>query len=323
MKIPLVEIMEWLKTRNKKRWVFYLAAPVVIYLLAVQAMEKRKARELAEQTHELDEKLPGVKLIVNRDDSWVVYQNGTKILADGMGIVGVTWQDAQEQPKLFAIRGLDEKDYPLVVFFNKSGFDISGDVVTARRAADGSIVAENTERGRKLRHAVANRSGGFTLYWDVADQPKVTISDEEWQSNYVGMKKVPTPEELDKMTDEELSTFGLKRVTRDDLIKSTKSGVKGRAFKILSIGGVAVTGTAHVFRGRIEPFAKFDPKDQRLVDSTSTDKDGNFVFPLPAGTYTIVIEHNGIVRGVPLLDGSWAETIVKDEWVDLGFRVTW
>jgi len=68
----------------------------------------------------------------------------------------------------------------------------------------------------------------------------------------------------------------------------------------------------HVFRGRVQPFEKPDPKHPALVRVVRPGKDGRFELELPPGEYTLVLEIDGkLYLNNWLEDGSWAITEVK------------
>ncbi len=49
----------------------------------------------------------------------------------------------------------------------------------------------------------------------------------------------------------------------------------------------------HVFKGKVEPFEKPDPKHPQLVTIAKPDKTGVFRVPLAPGEYTVVAEIDG------------------------------
>ncbi|MEX0718648.1 MAG: hypothetical protein WD066_18790 [Planctomycetaceae bacterium] len=76
------------------------------------------------------------------------------------------------------------------------------------------------------------------------------------------------------------------------------------------------TVPVHVFRGRVEPFHKPNPKHPALVKIVKADRMGRIELPLPPGEYTAVLElDSGLYLNNWLEDGSWAIFEVKPkEW---------
>ena len=80
----------------------------------------------------------------------------------------------------------------------------------------------------------------------------------------------------------------------------------------------------HVFKGKVKPFDKPDPKHAQLVKVVQADKDGAFKLALPPGEYTVVAEISGkmylnIVQG----DGTWATVKVEaDKWTTFNVEET-
>lgn len=74
----------------------------------------------------------------------------------------------------------------------------------------------------------------------------------------------------------------------------------------------------HIFRGRLQPFEKPDPRHPALVKISQPGKDGRLELALPPGEYTLVLEIDGrLYLNNWLEDGSWAITEVKPgHWTD-------
>jgi len=74
----------------------------------------------------------------------------------------------------------------------------------------------------------------------------------------------------------------------------------------------------HVFKGRVQPFEKPDPKHPALVKIVRPDKNGRFELALPPGEYTLVLDIAGrLYLNNWMEDGCWAITEVKPgRWTD-------
>lgn len=199
------------------KWAMVLAFVCVVPYLAFQNMKARTAAE------ELDATVPGLK--ISRDASKVYYLDGSTKPPDGFAITVMTADDYKNSPDTFKKSGYIPKpeDLPVVVFFNLSGFDSSGDPGIIRRAADGVILFELKDKpAARLRTAHVHRNGKFTIY--SAEAPPATIEEEDWYRDYMGVQApVPLPpqETLDKMTPEELAKIGLTRVNEAEYVKKT------------------------------------------------------------------------------------------------------
>ena len=81
----------------------------------------------------------------------------------------------------------------------------------------------------------------------------------------------------------------------------------------------AANAPVHVFAGTLQPVAAIDPAAPAYRGTVMTDAEGRFQIALPAGTYTLVTEHDG----APYLncqdgDGAWcATTISAGTWAEL------
>lgn len=76
------------------------------------------------------------------------------------------------------------------------------------------------------------------------------------------------------------------------------------------------TVPVHIFRGRIQPFVKPNPKHPALVKIAKPDRMGRIELPLPQGEYTAVLElETGLYLNNWLEDGSWAIFVVEqNKW---------
>src|SRR4051812_26084693 len=104
----------------KKYWWIALLGTFWIPYLAFQNMEKRKAREEAlrnadaeEVVRQLDDRVPGVALVLRGRDIYVRYQNNAEAHTNGLGIAVLPWDDFQANPDRLQKAGYqpDEQDF--------------------------------------------------------------------------------------------------------------------------------------------------------------------------------------------------------------------
>jgi hypothetical protein len=320
---------------KKYWWVVLLAIPVVPYL-AFQQMKERKAREAeahqaedAGTAYPLDDRVKGLTLVMHQDAGVVGYLNGDSHWADGIGIAVLTWEDQRGAPdrlkKIYA--GPKEEDFPVVVFFNLSGFDSTGEPGVIRRAKDGSVVAQAKDRppGR-LTQAVAGRDGTWTGYV-LRGKAGFTIRPDDFYRLYVGVEppaRQPSPEELDKMSEDQLKKLGVRKMTRAEYVKQAKTGIRGEVVRLAGSDKAVepVECDVYAFRGKVEPGKKLSLALNNLVaDTAKSDKDGKFELAVPPGVYTLAVYADGEMRSNSLRPGRWPTVTVKDKWVDYNFRM--
>lgn len=329
----------------RRNWKYALLALLFVPYFTWEAMKERKAKELNESLVVIDEKMPNLKLVFNEKNvpGEVQYGDGKRLPLDGYGMATMTWEDFQKQVDRFGEVGksLKEADFPVVVFFNSSGFDATGDPMVVRRVKDGEVVMETNNRPKMVRFMLPVRDGGFKVFvW--GSKEATVVTEEEWYRTFVGVeppKKLPPPEELEKMTDEQLQKLGIQRMTKEEIEKKgikvpekvqqpadsqEKSGLRGKVFKVGGIPALQpLAVTVHVFEGKdIKPFAKIDGNSPQPKKSTKADKDGSYAIALPAGVYTVVVEHQGKLLGNAIKQDSWPSITVGNDWKSYEFRVS-
>jgi len=327
----------------RRNWKYGLLALLFVPYFTWEAMKERKAKELDESAIVIDEKLPDLKLILNAKNvpGEIQYGDGKRLPLDSYGVATLTWEDFQKQVERFGEAGkaLKEADFPVVVFFNSSGFDATGDPMVVRRAKDGDVVMELKSRPPMLRFMTPGRDGSFKLFTWGSKEPTI-VKEDEWYRKYVGVeapKALPKQEELDKMSDEQLKALGIQRVTQPDKKDKEqppsggnpsntqeKTGLRG---KVLKVGGIPaiqpLSVPVHVFAGKdVKPFAKIDVNGTRPAASTKSDKDGAYAVALPPGRYTVVIEYQGTLVGNAIKPDVWPSVTVGDDWKEYEFRVS-
>ena len=330
----------------RRNWKYALLALFFVPYFTWEAMKERKSEELDESATVIDEKLPDLKLIFNSKNvpGEVQYGDGKRLPLDGYGMAVLTWDDFQKQVDRFGDVGnsLKEYDFPVVVFFNSSGFDATGDPMVVRRAKDGELLIETKGRPKMVRFMAPLRDGGFKLFfW--GSKEATTVSEEEWYRTFVGIeppRELPSPEELEKMTDEQLQKLGIQRMTKEELKKKgikpppeksgtpqatqEKTGLTGRVFKVGGIPAIQpLAVTVHVFDGEdVKPFPSINANSPQPLKSTKTDRDGSYAVALPPGRYTVVIEYNGRLLGNAIKQESWPSVSVGEDWKTYEFRVS-
>lgn len=318
----------WLKDKiqaNPKTSLFLIVAALVyIPYSAYQHMLARKAQELGEKEVRLDDQVDGVVAVLDNTDflGKVRYQDGTLLPRDGLGAAVLTWADFTKAPDRLGgnpgVKGLTEKDFPVVAFFNSSAFDATGMPTALRRARDGSAVFQTAVR--PVRLLLPLRSGDFKVV-DAAGEKLVKADD--WYAAYANLPPAdqPTATQLDQLSDEQLQKLGLRRRLKAD----DAAGVRGFAVKV---GGVerAVEPAAGVhllvYPGEVKPVRRLEelPKN---VDGVTTAADGSYRIPLKPGTYTlVVVDAAGVPHGNAVSDSSWPTfTVAENKWLDYEVRV--
>lgn len=281
---------------------FVLTAVLFVSGVAVVAYLVDESRRRT--AYPLDDEVVGVKLVVPESGApSVVYQNGVKILADGLGVAAITWEDYTKFPARLDDSGakFPRQDFPLVVFFNATGFDATGVPVVVRRASDGELLYRRDDAPSRLALVTPLRDGRFRITPTYLDRVSGTfvVSDERWYTAYMGRQPAPAPS------------------------PSQESGLRGRVWVV---GGATAPSPGvrlpyHVLRGKVEPYARYDRDDGRLVLSGMTGDGGEFSVALPAGAYTFVVELDGVMRGNAFDRKVWPSVEVKTSWVDYEVRL--
>lgn len=328
----------WFRRNGK----YVLLGLLFVPFLAFQAMKERKEKEAAAAVSEqpADDLVPGLKSRLSKAGDTFVYQDGTELPHDGLGYAVLSWDDYQKNPDRFQKAGFvaQEADFPVVVFFNLTAFDASGDPGVVRRAKDGSVVFELKDRPRKqVARMTPLRDGTFKVFF--RDGSADVVSEDAWYRTYMGVEpapKLPPGDELDKMSPDQLAKLGLARMTKDDFQKKfggavpappeppagQKSGVKGVVIQVGGVPAVQPVGKVDVYAlaGAVDPVASVKA-DPRVANKATTDASGGFVLPLPAGAYTIVVEVDGKALGNAVKQDRWPTVTVGGDWVDYEFRV--
>ena len=103
-------------------------------------------------------------------------------------------------------------------------------------------------------------------------------------------------------------------------------GIRGRVIKLVGdftmdppMGErVPQSVPVHVFKGRVKPQDKPDPRHPQLLRIVKSGRDGRFELALPPGEYTLVAEIDGkLYLNNWADDGCWAPVTVKPgKWTE-------
>lgn len=133
----------------------------------------------------------GVKLTLVRVSSGVsvIYGDGTAIKADGVGGKVLTFEEYKQTPHRFKSLGITipETSFPVVIFYNSSGFDATGLPVAIRQAADGAMVWAAGPRILNRPCFVFEHDGGAKRMALFADGTTGYISPEDWVNRYLSV----------------------------------------------------------------------------------------------------------------------------------------
>lgn len=173
---------------HKTTTVLVVVGLCLIPYWAYQAMLERKARERNQQAVEIaPDRAPGLRISFD-NSAWrglVQYQDGTQKPQDGLAILVLTHEDAVKSP-YYPLLSDKPTDYPLVVFFNSTGFNAQVPPVMVRRAADGEVIHTGDVGKGFVRLALPQPNGKVRILTDLDDRPH-EISQETWLYGYMGM----------------------------------------------------------------------------------------------------------------------------------------
>lgn len=325
---------------NKKKSAVVAAALVMIPYLSFQNMKERKAAEAAARVLDvkLDDRVEGVSARFNKGTDTFTYQDGSTQPADGLAFAVLTADDIGPNAERFAKVGYvpDTKDFPVVVFYNPSGFDNTGDPSAIRRAKDGSAVFRVKDRPpQQVAGVTPNRDGSFRVFF--RDGTEAAVPEDAFYRAYMGTEpadKIPTPAELDKMSDDELKKLGLTRMPRAEYEKKNgaltgpaargigKGGIKGTVIEVGGVPPVKPLGcTVMLLGGAVRPT---DDWAAKKIGTCIADEKGHYSFTAGPGTYTVVVlahPQDKKPRGNAVNPAVWPAVTVGEEWLEYEFRV--
>lgn len=173
----------------------------------------------------------GIRVRVDSSGRGIVaYRNNTQLPADGLSFAVVTLEDHNKDKERLApfLALVSPGDWPLVVFFNASGFDASGEPVAIRRVADGGELYRPIAADKAVALALPRRAGGFVVYH--RDGGVGEVNERDWVEKYLRLPYQPTPSEkdLEKLSDEELKKLGYERLPLEEARKRGLVDDKGK-----------------------------------------------------------------------------------------------
>lgn len=245
--------------------------------------------------------LPGVTATIGRDYDlgMVTYKDGAKFPRDGIAVQALTWPDYQKARSDYDWPGKAplEEDFPLLLFFNATGFDASGQPVAVRRASDGRQIYADPGPG-PVRLVVPDGTS-FKVWGPTGVTPKV-LTQAEWARDYMSLD-VGAPTLPDK------GKSGL------HVTAASPGGPTGTTPQAGVMLYVTTTEALHFLNEGVK------------IDSLAhwmTDKDGKVDIPLPAGhPYVLFTLIDGKPVGNAVAPGAFPAVDTKDGWVDYEFRL--
>lgn len=149
---------------------------------------------------------------------YIIYKNGKKVPRDGFAVALTTWEDYQKRPELFKNATRVEKaDFPVLLFYNASGFDVSGIPCAIRRVADGQLLGHASDVAL-VRLMLPNRNGTYTVIH--VDGTARTVDEKTWMREYMRVDRpdgpLHAPKEFEKLSNEELERLGYERLTPEE-----------------------------------------------------------------------------------------------------------
>lgn len=156
---------------------------VLIPYFTFQAMEERVEKERTRQTLLLDEEFP-VKLTWNRLDRFgeLTFLDGSIQPCQALG-VELLRRDEYQSRSWSSRVPLGDTIFPVVVYFNGSGFDVGGVPERIVRATDGHVLYERLNRPFPVRYLVPRHDGKLTVVFD--NGTTKTVTPEEWVRDFV------------------------------------------------------------------------------------------------------------------------------------------
>lgn len=234
----------------------------------------------------------------------VTYLDKTVHPCDGYGMLVLTWDDYKAQEERFAaMSSLIPESFPVVLFFNASGFDTTGDPIVVRRVANGQVVFSSQRAVPLVRRCIPQRDGSFLVV--NADGTSQTVSERVWYTKYMGLQEQQPVTEKPPSPDEPKPA-------------EMKTGLRGQVFKPTASGIERLAGASVlVFRGSISPKDSVDSKPVAVV---TVAKDGSYSVSLPPGTYTVALVLDGKIYGNARDQSTWPTVEVTDSIVDYDVR---
>jgi hypothetical protein len=310
----------------KRHWWTGLVAVVLVPFFTFQAMHERKAREAAQEASRdavVDPRVPEVKLRPTPDGFAVVYADGRVVPADGIGVAVLTAADAARAKEVLAAVGPQPvaADYPLVVFFNRSGFDATGKPVAVRRAADAGKVAWDSLPPGRVRALVPNATG-YTAYFFSGEPAQVDA--DEFERYYLN-EPPPAAGKAEKKEEEQAAPEAKPKAEPAAKVPAPPEVPQGLRGAVYEVGGAAalkpLAADVIAFPGKAAPDGKGGAKGDPVGTKAQADAGGKYRLPLPPGEYTVVVVVDGKFYGNALNQTAWPSvTVAAGEWREYDVR---
>ena len=174
-------IINWAKARGVWGWLIF-----ALFLLAGSGyfLQKRLYEEKVAELAGLKStkfNLEGTKLsfTTNANEGVITFEDGTAYPREGHGMavieqVNEALLKLQEELKFT----LKAEDYPVLVQFNSSGFDLSGEPVSIRRVKNGSLVYQSETMLRLVRFADMMGDGTYVVHFYNDDRS--ILNEKQW-----------------------------------------------------------------------------------------------------------------------------------------------
>ena len=307
------------------RWKSILTA--IVYALSIpyfahQHMQQRIAEEKtkAEQSInlkeiQLDDQVPDLKLVVS-DQDWMgqfKFGDGTLAKREAYGLAVLTWQDYQNHPAQLDQTQQTWKsgDFPVVVTFNRTAFDVSGNPDVVYRVSDGHKLYSANPDIAVVRAMVPRRDANFGV---LDETGKLTsFSEDVWYRDYMQLDTTqpaeqpaagetpPSPQPSPSAsTEPQKLTAPVDFEGRVIQVGDTKEAVKPMpGVKLVLLPAAALAGAAF----------------------TDSDEQGRFKFQATPGDWVLVALQDGKLVG-NAYDGSLPHVIIPAEGLkDYEFRL--
>ncbi len=261
------------------------------------------------QTIPIVDKYPDIKLVLTYRNGLgeVVYKNGKKLPVEGYGLAVFSQEDFNLAKDLFGdgATAIKDSDFPIVIAYNSSAFDNTGDLMTVRRGADGELLMLSNGKVDTVRLLTSNADKTFTVhYW--GNKKSEVVDVETWFRRFV--HELPTKPKA-------------KEPEKTQLDPKKDGSIKG---KVIATGGnpaiIPVQAEIWVFAGKKSPADKLAKTDAFKV--INSDSEGAYEAVLPAGVYTIVVPVHGKLIGNAYDQKVWPQaTIELGKSLEYEFRI--
>ena len=191
-----------------RKTIFWFLVVIAAGFLVYRAFWRRPA---VLETRLFDE----VTILVHADGASVRYQDGTVKPLDGAMLSRVDWEEYRSQSRLTLPHGARKDDFPVIMFSNASGVDLTNRVVAVRRVRDGGLLHKVDDTAlTRMRFAVIHADSTLTVVHD--DGVSRQVDQKTWSGEYLGIdvnSPVHAPKEFEKLSDADLKKLGYERLS--------------------------------------------------------------------------------------------------------------